>query len=146
MHSSYWWLFTVSHMGEDHSDSKSSNPRPTLHGLLVLISSKGSFISSILQIHFTNPFYNSILQLHFTNPFYKSILQIHFTTPFYKSILQIHFTNPFYKSILQIHITNRMQCTRLLLHPLWILSSALQPNTGQFYTDHLSSEWSANGL
>ena len=34
-------------MGKDHSDSKRGNQLPSLHGLLFLISSKGSFICTI---------------------------------------------------------------------------------------------------
>ena len=34
---------------KDHSDSKRGNPLPPLHGLLFLISSKGSFICTITQ-------------------------------------------------------------------------------------------------
>ena len=39
----YLWLYGVAHMVKDHSDSKRGNPLPP-HGLLFLISSKGSFI------------------------------------------------------------------------------------------------------
>ena len=49
MHSTlYLRLYGVGHMVKDHSDSKRENPLPP-HGLLFLISSKGSFIYIILQ-------------------------------------------------------------------------------------------------
>ena len=41
----YLWLYGVSHMVEDHSDSERGNPLPP-HGLLFLISSKGSLYAS----------------------------------------------------------------------------------------------------
>ena len=41
-------LYCVRHMVEDHSDSKRGNPLSP-HGLLFLISSKGSFICIIPQ-------------------------------------------------------------------------------------------------
>ena len=41
MHSTH---FICSYMVKDHSDSKRGNTLPPLHGLLFLISSKGSFI------------------------------------------------------------------------------------------------------
>ena len=37
------WLYGVGHMVKDHSDSEGGNLLPP-HGLLFLISSKGSFI------------------------------------------------------------------------------------------------------
>ena len=40
------WLHGVRHMIKDHSDSERGNPLPP-HGLLFLISSKGSFICII---------------------------------------------------------------------------------------------------
>ena len=45
----YLRLYGVRHMVKDHSDSKRGNPLPPLHGLLFPISSKGSFISTILH-------------------------------------------------------------------------------------------------
>ena len=42
----YLWLYEVGHMVKDHSDSKTGNPL-LLHGLLLPISSKGSFICTI---------------------------------------------------------------------------------------------------
>ena len=42
----YLWLYGIRHMVKDHSDSKRGNPLPP-HGLLFLISSKGSFICTI---------------------------------------------------------------------------------------------------
>ena len=42
----YLRLYGVGHMVKDHSDSESRNPLPP-HGLLVPISSKGSFICII---------------------------------------------------------------------------------------------------
>ena len=44
----YLWLFNVRHMVKDHLDSERGNPLPP-HGLLFLISSKGSFICIIPQ-------------------------------------------------------------------------------------------------
>ena len=44
----YLRLYGVRHMVKDHSDSKRRNPLPP-HGLLFLISSKGSFICTIPQ-------------------------------------------------------------------------------------------------
>ena len=44
----YLRLYGVKHMVNDHSDSDRGNPLPT-HGLLFLISSKGSFICTIPQ-------------------------------------------------------------------------------------------------
>ena len=41
----YLWLYGVSHMVEDHSDSERGNLLPP-HGLLFLISSKGSLYAS----------------------------------------------------------------------------------------------------
>ena len=38
----YLWLYGIKHMVKDHSDSKRGNPLPP-HGLLFLISCKGSF-------------------------------------------------------------------------------------------------------
>ena len=42
----YLWLYGVTHMVKDHSDSERGNLLP-LHGLLFPISSKGSFICII---------------------------------------------------------------------------------------------------
>ena len=42
----YLRLYGVRHMVKDHSDSKKGSPLPP-HGLLLSISSKGSFICSI---------------------------------------------------------------------------------------------------
>ena len=44
----YLRLYSVRHMVKDHTDSKRKNPLPP-HGLLFSISSKGSFICTILQ-------------------------------------------------------------------------------------------------
>ena len=44
----YLPLYDVRHMVKDHSDSERGNPLPP-HGLLVPISSKGSFICTIPQ-------------------------------------------------------------------------------------------------
>ena len=44
----YLRLYCVRHMVKDHSDSEIGNPLPP-HGLLFLISSKGSFIAIIPQ-------------------------------------------------------------------------------------------------
>ena len=44
----YLWLHGVTHMVKDHSDSEKGNLLPP-HGLLFPISSKGSFIYTILQ-------------------------------------------------------------------------------------------------
>ena len=44
----YLRLYGVGHMVKDHSDSERGNPLPP-HGLLFLISSKGSFICIIPQ-------------------------------------------------------------------------------------------------
>ena len=43
----YLRLYGVGHMVKDHSDSERGNPLPSLHGLLFLINSKNSFISTI---------------------------------------------------------------------------------------------------
>ena len=45
----YLWLYGVRYMLKDHTDSKRGNPLLP-HGLLFLISSKGSFICIIPQI------------------------------------------------------------------------------------------------
>ena len=44
----YLWLYGISYMVKDHSDSERGNPMSP-HGLLFLISSKGSFICTIPQ-------------------------------------------------------------------------------------------------
>ena len=44
----YLRLYGVGHVVEDHSDGERGNPLPP-HGLLFLISSKGSFIYTIPQ-------------------------------------------------------------------------------------------------
>ena len=44
----YLWLYGDGHMVKDNSDSERGNPLPP-HGLLFLISSKGSFICTIPQ-------------------------------------------------------------------------------------------------
>ena len=44
----YLWLYGIRHMVNDHSDREIGNPLPP-HGLLFLISSKGSFIFTIPQ-------------------------------------------------------------------------------------------------
>ena len=44
----YLRLYGVVHMVKDHSDNERGNPLPS-HGLLFLISSKGSFICIISQ-------------------------------------------------------------------------------------------------
>ena len=43
----YSWLYGVGYMVKEFSDSKIGNPLPSLHGLLFLINSKGSFICII---------------------------------------------------------------------------------------------------
>ena len=43
------WLYDVGHMVKDQLDSKRGNQLPQLHGLLVLIRSKSSFICTIPQ-------------------------------------------------------------------------------------------------
>ena len=47
----YLWLYGVGHMVKDNSDSERGNPLPSLHlcELLFSISSKGSFICTILH-------------------------------------------------------------------------------------------------
>ena len=45
----YLQLYVVGHMVKDHSDSERGNPLPPLYGLLFLISSKGSFVSTTPQ-------------------------------------------------------------------------------------------------
>ena len=49
LHTFYLRLYGVGHMLKDHSDSERGKPLPP-HGLLFLISSKGSFICTIPQI------------------------------------------------------------------------------------------------
>ena len=44
----YLWLYGIRHMVKDHSDSDKGNLLPP-HRLLLLINSKGSFISTIPQ-------------------------------------------------------------------------------------------------
>ena len=44
----YLWLYGVGYMVKDHSDSERRNPLSP-HGLLFLISSKGSFMCTIPQ-------------------------------------------------------------------------------------------------
>ena len=44
----YLWLYGIRHMVKDHTDSERGNPLPP-HGLLIPISSKGSFICIIPQ-------------------------------------------------------------------------------------------------
>ena len=46
----YLWLYGIEHMVKDHSDSERGNLPSSLHGLLFLSSSKGSFICTIPQI------------------------------------------------------------------------------------------------
>ena len=49
-------LYGVGHIIKDHSDSKRGNLVPPLHGLLLSISSKGSFISNHpTGYHITRP-------------------------------------------------------------------------------------------
>ena len=48
----YLRLYGDKHMLKDHSDSERGNPLPTLDGLLVSISSKYSFICTILHTSF----------------------------------------------------------------------------------------------
>ena len=50
----YLWLYGVRHMVKDHSDSERGNLLPP-HGLLFLISSKGSFICTIPQTGYHIP-------------------------------------------------------------------------------------------
>ena len=50
----YLRLYGVRHMVNDHSDSEKGNPLPP-HGLLFLISSKGSFICTIPQTGYHIP-------------------------------------------------------------------------------------------
>ena len=45
----YLWSYGITHMVKDHSDSKRGN-QLLPHGLLFLISSKGSFICIITQM------------------------------------------------------------------------------------------------
>ena len=40
----YLQLYDIEHMIKDHSNSDRGNPLPPLHGLLIPISNKGSFI------------------------------------------------------------------------------------------------------
>ena len=44
----YLWLYGIGHMVKDHSESERGNPLLP-HGLLLPISSKGSFICTITQ-------------------------------------------------------------------------------------------------
>ena len=44
IHTLYLRLYSVRRMLKDHSDNQRGNPLPPLHGLLFLISSKGSYI------------------------------------------------------------------------------------------------------
>ena len=50
----YLWLYGVGHMVKDHSDSERGDPLPP-HGLLFVISSKGSFICTIPQTGYHIP-------------------------------------------------------------------------------------------
>ena len=63
MHSThfYLWLYGVGHMVKDHSDSERGNPLPP-HGLVFPISSKGSFIFSIINDE-THLLKNSTIQV-----------------------------------------------------------------------------------
>ena len=45
----YLRTYSIGHMIKDHSDSERENPLLPLHKLLILISSKGSFICIIPQ-------------------------------------------------------------------------------------------------
>ena len=45
----YLRLYGVRHIVKDHSDKEKGNPLPPLHGLLLSINSKGSFICTILH-------------------------------------------------------------------------------------------------
>ena len=49
LNSFLFMVIWLGHMVKDHSDSERGNLLPPLHGLLFLISSKGSFICTILQ-------------------------------------------------------------------------------------------------
>ena len=39
----YLWLYSIGHMAKNHSDNDRGNQLPLLHGLFLLISSKGPF-------------------------------------------------------------------------------------------------------
>ena len=45
----YIWLYGIRHMVKNHSDSEKGNLLLLLHGLLFLISSKGSFVCTIYR-------------------------------------------------------------------------------------------------
>ena len=47
--STHLQLYGIIHMVKDHSDSEIGNPQPPLHGVLIPISSKRSFICTIQQ-------------------------------------------------------------------------------------------------
>ena len=54
----YLWLYGVTHMVKDHSDSERGNLLPP-HGLLFPINSKGSFICTIPQTGYHGLCYTS---------------------------------------------------------------------------------------
>ena len=59
----YLCLYDVRHMVKDHSDSKKGNPQPPLNGLLVRISSKGSFTWKIpVRISHTTAFVTPVME------------------------------------------------------------------------------------
>ena len=47
----YIWLYGVRYMVKDHSDSMRGKQLVPLHGLLFLISSKGSFTAPMVQCY-----------------------------------------------------------------------------------------------
>ena len=58
----YLQLYSIRHIVKDHSDSRRGNPLPP-HGLLFLISSKGSFICTIPdRIAHTTAFVTPVLE------------------------------------------------------------------------------------
>ena len=48
-HSTHLWLYGITHVVKDHSDSERRNLLLPLHVLLILISSKGYFTCTIRQ-------------------------------------------------------------------------------------------------
>ena len=62
----YLRLYGIWDMLKDHSDSERWNLLPPLHGLIFLISSKGTFICTIPigRITHTSAFVNPVMELH----------------------------------------------------------------------------------
>ena len=94
-------LYSVGHKVKDHLDSKRGNPLPPFHGLLFLISSKGSFIFTVPQTgeHIPSFCYtshgaldgsrnSSTMRDQFDNPLHQECMVYHRATSHPLSITQ----------------------------------------------------------